>query len=112
MNNINSARHNFEIKLISWQKTFKKVHYLTEKLGSNNINHYAKKVYKKIKDESININDIKIPTPYEIKTAIKTTNSKKAPGYDKIQNIILKNLPNRAITQLIQICCKKDILIC
>lgn len=41
-----------------------------------------------------------LTTPAEIKGVIKQPPSLKAPGPDGIQNIILKNLPSKAILQL------------
>lgn len=51
----------------------------------------------------VNTNDIIYVTPREIIRAIKTTKNRKAPGPDKIQNIALKNLPQKAIVQLTNI---------
>lgn len=43
---------------------------------------------------------IKYSSPNEIKNFIKNLPLKKAPGHDKISNVILKNLPNPAIAYI------------
>ena len=82
---------------------FYKVHKLTEEFGNKEHNIMVENTYKQINNEQFEINSIKFVTPNEIKEAIKRTKSKKAPGRDGIQNIILKNLPQKIIAQLTNI---------
>ncbi len=46
---------------------------------------------------------IKYITPQETLKVIKSLPNKKAPGHDKINNVILKNLPNSAIAFIVNI---------
>ena len=82
---------------------FEKVHHLTENFGEDIFERKVAEEVQKIKETPVDLNEIKYVSPREIKKAIKKTKSKKAPGCDKIQNIILKNLPHRAIVYIANI---------
>ena len=79
---------------------FEKVHYLTQKFSDTNTEQIVNDTYQKIKNESVNLSNLRKITTVEIYKAIKITRPKKAPGHDEIQNIILKNLPKEALIQL------------
>ena len=79
---------------------FEQVHHITEDLGDYETERLVDNTYSNIKTKEILIEDINLTSPKEIKKIIQSTKSKKAPGYDEIQNIILKNLPKTAIVQL------------
>lgn len=79
---------------------FEKVHKQTENLSNTRTEKIVTTKYREIKKEPMNKDTIKLTSPNEIRNIIKTTRNNKAPGPDKIQNIVLKNLPNKAIVQL------------
>lgn len=82
---------------------FENAHILTKDFGDRAFDKRVKKKYKKIKRKNLDLDDIKFISPREIKAAIKITKPRKAPGHDNIQNIVLKNLPFKALTQLANI---------
>lgn len=69
---------------------FERVHHLTEDDGDKATETKVNKTYIDIKNQNINLDDINLTSPREILKAIKKTQSKKAPGPDGIQNILLK----------------------
>ena len=80
---------------------YEKVHHLTEDMGDDyGTERMVNNRYIKIQNTVVNEEDIDLVSPREIKIAITRTGSRKAPGLDGIQNIILKNLPKKAFVQL------------
>jgi endonuclease/exonuclease/phosphatase (EEP) superfamily protein YafD len=49
---------------------------------------------------TVPIEPIKLTTPAEIKGIIKTRHPRKAPGLDGIQNVVLQNLPKKALAYI------------
>ena len=82
---------------------FEKVHSLTKDFGNKKISKNVKKRYKKIKDKKVNLGTIKLTSPKEIQNIIKKMRPRKAPGHDGMQNIVLKNLSNKALVQFTNI---------
>ncbi|CAD6232618.1 GSCOCG00006977001-RA-CDS, partial [Cotesia congregata] len=82
---------------------FEQVHHLTEHESDETTENLVNTEYDHITDTIIDSNSIKLISPREIRNIIKKTKSKKAPGHDGIQNIILKNLPSKALVQLTHI---------
>ena len=82
---------------------FERVHHLTEDFGDEQTERAVHGVYNLVKGGEVLVDDIDYVSPREVKKIIKQTKSKKAPGNDGIQNIILKNLPRKATTQLTNI---------
>ena len=82
---------------------FEKVHHLTENFGDEAIKKNVEKACENIKRSDVLVDDIDFVSPREVAKIIKTVKSKKAPGSDSIQNIVLKNLPRKAITHLTNI---------
>lgn len=68
---------------------FERVHHLTENLGDDNLEREVNSIYNQLKNLKINTNSIELTTTREIKSAIKKTKPKKAPGPDQIQNTYL-----------------------
>lgn len=108
-NNITSLRHNGELftadedkaRLIATQ--FEKAHSLTEDM-THSIERKVSKTIRIIDSTKLlNSNSIEFATEDEIKIHIKNLKNNKAPGFDGIPNRILKMLPNKAITFLINI---------
>ena len=79
---------------------FEKVHYLTENMSDYITERTVNKTYRYIKNKKINQETINLTSPKEIARAIKQTRPRKAPGVDGIQNILLKNIPKKALVQL------------
>lgn len=79
---------------------FERVHYLTQDLSNNQTINQINNSYRNITTQPTNLEEIKLVTIEEIKTIIKSIKPKKAPGFDNIQNITIKNLPNKALVQL------------
>lgn len=84
-------------------QNFEKVHHLTELDGDEDFEKIVQDTYNTIKSQPIDENSIQLTSPSEISQAIKKTKSTKAPGPDEIQNILLKNLPKKALVQLTHI---------
>lgn len=82
---------------------FERVHYLTQDFSDKTTERTVNREFTFIQHTQINTDNIKPVTAKEIKTLLKKLKPKKAPGLDGIQNIILKNLPKKAIAQLIYI---------
>ena len=82
---------------------FEKVHKLTENMSNDRTERKIITENKKNTNAQVDPTTIQHVPPSEIKIAIKYTASKKAPGNDNIQNIVLKNLPQKAIIQLTNI---------
>ena len=81
-------------------KHLQSVHSLTGNMGTREHNEHINQTYLNIINSQHEFDDIKLTTPKEIKRAITKTKSKKAPGIDGIQNIVLKYLPKRVIVQI------------
>lgn len=84
-------------------ENFEKVHHQTEDFGDDETDSEVKLLYDKLVSEQVSAENIKFVSPSEVRKAIKSLKPKKAPGPDGIQNIILKNLPHKAIVQLTNI---------
>ena len=65
----------------------------------NNIIQCVEKFLKEPEDRIDEVNKTNT-SPQEIRKTIKTVCARKAPGYDGIQNILLKNLSKKSIAQL------------
>lgn len=81
-------------------QNFEKVHHLTQDFGDEETETKINAEYEKMKTSAVSLDEIKYVSPREVKNAIRNTKSKKAPGQDGIQNIVLKNLPHKAIVYL------------
>lgn len=79
---------------------FEKVHRLTQDMSDYDTEKLINRKYREIRAKQIDKNDIVLVSPREIKKAVLRTKSKKAPGLDNIQNIVLKQLPKKAFVQL------------
>lgn len=84
-------------------ENFELVHHLTEDLGDEETEKTVAETCTKLKTTITNLEEVKYVTPREIRIAVKNTKSKKAPGQDGIQNIVLKNLPHKAFMLLTNI---------
>lgn len=84
-------------------ENFEQVHHLTENDGDVETETLINNTYEEIINTCVDKDDVKLTTPHEIVKAIKKTKSKKAPGPDGIQNILLKNLPKKVIVQLMYV---------
>lgn len=89
-----------EDKAEALAENFAKVHNLTENLSDASTENEINTQYHTIIQKSPKSNEIKFTSPKEIISIIKNSKSRKAPGPDNIQNIILKNLPKKMIVQL------------
>ena len=78
-------------------ENFEKVHHLTENMGKSRLSQLVNTKNREIQDKEINFDNIVYVTPKEIMLAIKSTKSKKAPGPDGIQNIVLKHLSGKVL---------------
>ena len=76
------------------------VHHLTNLPGDDTTEQQVSAKYNQIYNEVVDKKQIVLVTPREIKKAVMRTGSRKSPGIDEIQNIILKNLPKKAFVQL------------
>lgn len=82
---------------------FEEVHNLNINNNTNEQNSIINQLQQYI-NEASNEDWLKyITSPAEVKEIIKTLPSRKAPGMDKIQNIIFKNLGRKPIVQLMYI---------
>ena len=79
---------------------YESVHHLTNIPGDDTTEQQVSAKYEQIANELVDKKQIVLVTPREIKKAVMRTGSRKAPGVDEIQNIILKNLPRKAFVQL------------
>ena len=79
---------------------YEEVHSITNCMRNNVIYRLADAKYQNILNREITVENIDLVTPREIQKAVTRTKSKKAPGLDGIQNIVLKNLPEKAFVQL------------
>lgn len=61
----------------------------------NTIIQFVENFLKEPEDQTDEVNKAHT-SPQEIKKTIKTVSARKAPGYDGIQNILLKNLPKKS----------------
>lgn len=84
-------------------ENFERVHHLTENFGDDDTENVVNHTYTEIKSEPIDINDVELTSPKEVLEAINKTKPRKAPGPDGIQNILLKNLPKKAIVQIMYV---------
>jgi hypothetical protein len=55
-------------------------------------------------DDMFNVNPSAVTSPREVRKAIKRLKSCKAPGFDGVPNIVLKNMPRRAFVYLTYVC--------
>ena len=83
---------------------YEKLHHMTTYMGDDDTEKLANAKCLDILNAKIPIGDIELTIPKEVKRAIMNTKSKKAPGLDGIQNIVLKNLPRKALVQIMYIC--------
>ena len=82
---------------------FERVHHLTEDFSDRETERMVRQEYKAVKESEIFLDEIEFIAPREVFKIIKLTKSRKAPGEDAIQNIVLKNLPRKALVQLTNI---------
>lgn len=82
---------------------FEKVHHLTRDYSDENTEREVDRVYSALEQTEIDVNEIDFTSPREIAAIIAKFKPKKAPGMDGIQNIVLKNLPRKAIVLLTNI---------
>lgn len=85
-------------------KTFNAAHYTTHNCQSDPLTETA------VNGSSLIVNfltpvieESDLPTPKEIKILINKLKLKKSPGMDKINNLLLKNLPRKAIVFLMYV---------
>lgn len=78
---------------------YKDVHCMTLNMSELTVGLVNTNVQELLKT-SISNDEIALSSRGEIVKAIRSVKSKKAPGLDGIQNIVLKNLPKKAIVQL------------
>lgn len=90
-------------KAESLADTYEEIHRQTENLSNNKTEKMVKNTIRNMLSQTISTPIEELTTPKEIFNTIKYTTSKKAPGEDSIQNIILKNLPKKAIIKLCHI---------
>ena len=76
------------------------VHHPTRDFGDLETDRLVNKRYREIANAPCDTNTLELVTPREIKRVIMKTGSRKAPGHDGIQNILLKNLPKKAFVKL------------
>lgn len=72
-------------------------------MSDQNTEKIVNQTYLKHKNNKLDPDLLSLITPEEIIQTIKTTKATKAPGHDKIQNIILNNLPRKSVIQLMYI---------
>jgi hypothetical protein len=90
-----------KVELIA--NNFEKSHTLTQQMSHSNdkkVNNFVKTLGE---DYQVNNDENTYATTDEIKCIIKAMKNNKAPGFDGIQNILLKNLPENAISLLTKI---------
>ena len=76
------------------------VHYLIQDYGDPGTDGSVNKKYREIATSLPDLVAIELVTPKEIRLAVMRTGSRKAPGHDGMQNILLKNLPKKAYVQI------------
>lgn len=84
-------------------EAFKKNHILTQDFGDEDHEKLVETKYEDIINSSNGNDEIKFISSREITSAIRHFKPRKAPGKDGIQNILLKNLPIKALVQLTNI---------
>lgn len=82
---------------------FAQNHTLTQDFGDEETDNEVNTTYDNVIKHVISLDEIKYISPRELVKAIKRLQPRKAPGKDGIQNIVLKNLPMKAIVQLANI---------
>lgn len=99
----NSVLFTDEEKVNAIANSFEKAHSLTANC-KHSIDGKVNKFNKDLSESGEqNVDATTYTTPAEIKTIIKKLKSFKAPGLDKIQNILLKKLPHKAIVLLTKV---------
>lgn len=89
-------------KAESLANTFSQSHYLTMNYAhpsESKINNRA----EKFKREPPNVNNAEYITESELKNILLQLKSSKSPGFDDVPNILLKNLPEKALKLLVTI---------
>jgi Reverse transcriptase (RNA-dependent DNA polymerase)/Endonuclease-reverse transcriptase len=88
-------------------KSFQNHHTLTQhyhhKSTHNKVNQSIKTLTKNTKNATNNTKNIKLVHPCEIQNIIRNLKNKKAPGRDAIDNVIIKQLPFKALVSLSKI---------
>lgn len=85
-------------------KTFLKSHEITLNYKSTIIDNLVKESVTLINNEPLpNLKNIKFCKTAEIYTILKQLRNNKAPGPDKIQNIILKKIPKKGVVYILHI---------
>ena len=79
---------------------YEKVYSMTNCMKDDVIDRLADAKYQNLLNREITAENIDLVTPREIQKSATRTKSKKAPGLDVIQNIVLKNLSKIAFVQL------------
>lgn len=87
-------------KTNTFARTYQRIHEQTDHMSDNDTERMVNRTIADFNKININMPYDKLTSPQEIFKIIKNTRPKKAPGYDGIQNILLKNLPKKAIIQL------------
>lgn len=89
-----------EQKAEALAKNFEKVHKLTQDFGDPECNQITRQMAEIIKNQNDPNEEIRYTSPSEIKRIVKKFKYNKAPGFDGIINLVLKNLNNKAYIQL------------
>ena len=100
LHGLNGLAISNEDRIAQIADNFENVHHLTEHMGDYDNDRQIHIKYDEINKNHIDKDQIDLATPREIKRAIQRTRPKKAPGLDNVQNILLKNLPKKAIVQI------------
>lgn len=81
-------------------RQFESVHHITENMGDQETEIAVENPLNEITQHTIKDDEYILTSPQEIMKVIRKLKSKKAPGHDGIQNLILKNLNRKAIVQI------------
>lgn len=82
---------------------FERVQYLTKSNTDRKTEYDVAQSHTGITKTALDKAEIPLITPREVADAIKQTKPKKTPGFDGLQNIVLKNLSKKSIVQLLYI---------
>lgn len=82
---------------------FEKVHKLTVDLSDDLTEKIVHHHYREMSEIPIDSAELPHISSTEVYSALKQTKNKKASGFDGLQNLILKNLPKKALVQIIYI---------
>lgn len=77
--------------------------HLSDPRTITTVKNSIEKISVEMPGNTIKLTNIKLITPTEISNHIKFLRNKKAPGFDKIENIMIKNLPFKIIIQFTKI---------